>query len=53
VQPAIEAAIDLGSVPNKVRSELARQVEEIRSGRSRKIISRCSPISCATSVSCW
>jgi pilus assembly protein CpaF len=29
VQPAIEAAIDLGSVPNKVRSELARQVEEI------------------------
>ncbi len=29
VQPAIEAVIDLGSVPNKVRSELARQVEEI------------------------
>ena len=29
VQPAIDAAIDLGSVPTKVRSELSRQVEEI------------------------
>ncbi len=29
VQPAIDAAIDLGTVPNKVRSELVRQVEEI------------------------
>jgi len=29
VQPAIDAAIDLGGVPTKVRSELSRQVEEI------------------------